>query len=161
MSAFGGGPKTGHKMKAYRNSGTVDTPTWSLVAEVGDVSIPDLSLAIAELKRRGSNWTKGLPGIFNLVAVEFRLIHGLDKATFDAIRQDFFGQNTREWAICNGAIDLDGTQGLRLPVLVEQFPWDQPLEDVSGHDVRLALAYMEDDGDEVDLSWLEIGSSGS
>lgn len=148
-------PKTGHKMKMYRNTGTVAVPVWSEVAEVGDVSIPDLSVSLGELKRRGSKFTKNLPGSFESFAVEFRLLHGLDATNFDAIRGNFFNQTVEEWAIMNGDIAVSG-EGLRIPVIVEQFPWDQPLDDVSGHDVRLALAYMEEDDTEVDPCWYEV-----
>lgn len=159
MTTYGGGPKTGHKMKAYRNAGTVASPSWSVVAEIGDLSVPDLSIAIAELKRRANSFTKGLPGLFNLFAVEFRLLHGLDKTMFELILDDFWGQRVKEWAIADQDIATNGTYAIRLPVLVEQFPWDQPLEDVSGHDVRLTLAYMEEAGSEIDPSWLEVGGT--
>lgn len=158
-TTFGGGPKTGHKMKAYRNGGSVASPSWAVVSEIGDLSIPDLSIAIAELKRRANSFTKGIPSLFNLFAVEFRLLHGLDKTVFELILDDFWKQRVKEWAICDGDITNIGTYGLRLPVLVEQFPWDQPLEDVSGHDVRLTLAYLEESSTEVDPSWLETGGS--
>ena len=159
MALFGGGPKTGAKMKAYRNGGTVASPTWAEVSEIGDLSIPDMSLAIAELKRRGSNYTKGLPGLVDLISVEFKLIHGLDKTVFELILDDWRNQRVKEWAICDDAITTSGTYGLRLPVIVAQFPWDQALEDVSGHDVRLVLGYMEESSTEVDPFWIEVGGS--
>lgn len=161
MGTFSGGPKTGHKMKLYRNTGTQASPVWSLVAEVGDVSIADLSIALAELKRRANNFTKNLPGLFNSIGVEFRLHHGLDEANFSAIRSKFFAQEAEEWAIMNSAIAGSDSRGLRCPFLVEQFPWDQALEDVSGHDVRLAVAYMESGGSEVDPAWQNGTSSTS
>lgn len=148
------GPKTGHQMKLYRNTGTVDTPTWTEVAEVGDVSIPDLSRGMAELKRRASDFTKNLASLIQSIAVEFRLHHGMDATNFDAIRTNFFAGTAEEWAVFNGDIATTDNEGLRLPALVEQFPWDQPLEDVSGHDIRLAIAYMEEPaGTEIDPSW--------
>lgn len=157
------GPKVGHKMKLYRNSGTVESPTWVEVAEIGDVSIPDLSRGMAELKRRGHDHTKSLPTLIQAIAVEFRMIHGLDATNFDAIRSAFFAGTTAQWAVMNGAIaesaENEDNEGLVIPAFVEQFPWDQPLEDVSGHDVRLAYAYMEDATNvEVDLEWLEVAS---
>lgn len=150
------GPKTGHNMFLYRNTGTPGTPTWSLVDEVGDVSIPDLNRGLAELKRRANDFTKNLAALIQSIAVEFRLHHGLDATNFDAIRGNFFNGTTEEWAVMNGDITTSGSEGLRLPTLVENFPFDQPLEDVAGHDVRLAIAYMEDGGSEVDPSWYTV-----
>jgi len=151
-------PKTGHQMKLYRNTGTVATPVWSEVDEVGDVSIPDFSRGLAELKRRASDYTKNLASLIQSIAVEFRLHHGLDATNFDAIRTNFFDATPEEWVVMNGDITTAGNEGLRLPALVEQFPWDQPLEDVSGHDVRLAIAYMEEDSTEVDASWYTVAA---
>lgn len=150
------GPRTGHDMKMYRNTGTVATPVWLLVDEVGDVSIPDLSRGLAELKRRANEFTKNLPSLIQSIAIEFRLHHGLDATNFDAIRTAFFAGTVEEWAIFNEAIATTDSEGLRIPVLVENFPWDQPLEDVSGHDVRLAVAYMEEAAAEVDPAWTVI-----
>ena len=147
-------PVTGHKMKLYRNTGSVATPVWTLVAEIGDVSIPDMSTGLAELKRRANGFTKNLATLFQSIAIEFRMIHGLDPTNFDAIRGNFFAQTIEEWLIYNGAQATTGNQGFRMPALVEQFPWDQPLEEVSGHDMRLALAYYEEPaGVEIDPAW--------
>jgi hypothetical protein len=63
-----------------------------------------------------------------------------------------------EWAIMSNPIAYDSI-GLRCPFIVEQFPWDQPLEDVSGHDVRLAIGYMVSGGTEVDPSWYTVPST--
>lgn len=154
-------PTTGQKMKAYRNSGTHAVPVWNLVSEIGDLSIPDLNRNIAELKRRANEFTKGLAANIALIAVEFRLHFGLGKTQYDAIRARFFDGVVEEWAIMNGAIATNGHQGLTLPAIVEQFPWDQALENASGHDVRLCVGYFEDsvNGGEIDPYWYVVGTT--
>lgn len=149
-------PKSGHKCKLYRNTGTYATPVWAEVAEVGDVSIPDLSMGLAELKRRANNFTKNVATLIQSISVEFKLINGLGATQFNAIRQAFFAGTVAEWAIMDGAIATTGNQGLRVPCLVEQFPWDQALEDVTGHDVRLAVAYLEESATEIDPTWYTV-----
>lgn len=150
-------PSTGFNMKLYRNTATVATPTWSEVAEVADVSIPDLTRLTAQLKRRAKKWTKALASLIDSIAVEFRLHHGLDATNFDAIQANFFDGTIEEWAVMNGDISTTGNEGLRLPALVTNFPFDQPLEDVAGHDVRLELAYFEEPaGTEIDPSWYTV-----
>lgn len=159
MSSFSGGPKVGHKMALYRNTGTVDTPVWQEIEEVGDVNLDGLEITEAELKRRANDWTKSLPALFGAFTVTFRYIHGLGQTVFNAIRTDFLAQTTREYAIVNGDISTEGTQGFRFAGYQGAFPWNQPLEDVSGHDCVLRHAYYEDaGGDEVDPSWMEVGS---
>jgi len=148
--------KTGHQMKLYRNTGTVATPTWTEITEIGDVSLPDFSMGLAELKRRASSWTKNLATLIQSFSIEFRFVHGLGATNFDAMRANFLAGTAEEFAMVDGAIATSGTEGLRFPGLISEFPWDQPLEDVSGHDIRIAVAYMEESATEVDPSWLVV-----
>lgn len=148
-------PKTGHKMFLYRNTGTVASPVWGLVDEIQDANLSDFTRGLAELKRRANNFTKNLASLMQSIAFEFRLHFGLDLATYEAVRDDHFNGTPREWAIMGSDITYDA-YGLRCPFLVEQFPWDQPLEDVSGHDVRLAIAYMLSESVEVDPGWYNV-----
>ena len=151
------GAKVGGDMKLYYNTGTYVSPVWVEVTEVGDVTIPDLTRGRAELKRRAKTFSKALPTKIQAAGIEFRLIHGVGSTPFTQIRQDFFAGTTREWAIMEAAINVSGTQGFRTPAFLENFPWDQNLEEVSGHDCRLAVAYHEDPaGTEIDPSWYTV-----
>lgn len=150
------GPQTGHKMKLYRNSATVATPTWGLVSQVEDVSIPDLTRGLAELKRRASEFTKNLPNIIQSTTLEFRLHHGLDWTQFTAIRTAFWAGTVSQWACMDQAIATSGAEGLTCPYVVSNFPWEQPLEGVSGHDITLAIGYMMEASAEIEPEWLVV-----
>lgn len=156
MSEFSGGPKVGHQMKLYRNAGTLSVPAWEEIAEIGDVTLDGLELSTAELKRRASDWTKELLAIFGPFTVGFRLIHGLGAEMFDSLRADFFAKTPRQYAVCNGDIEDVGTQGLTFAGGLKAFPWDQPLEDVSGHDVVLCHTLKFESGVEIDPEWMEV-----
>lgn len=148
-------PRTGFNMALYLNTGSDSSPTWNLVSEIGDVSVSDLSRILAQLKRRANGFTKNLPAMMDSIAVEFRLHWGLGPTVYNLIRAAFFAGTAYEWLIL-GALgpNVTGNQGLMLPMIVEQFPWDQPLENVAGHDVRLAIAYMETAGGaEIEPYW--------
>lgn len=152
-------PLTGHRMKAYINTGTRGTPTYVEVSEIADLSISDFSRGMAELKRRANDFTKNLPTLMNSIAVEFRLHFGLGRTVYDLIRAAHLAGTPLAWAFMNGAIATSGHQGLTMPALVEQFPWDQALENVSGHDVRVCVAYDEDAGGEIDPYWFVVGTT--
>jgi hypothetical protein len=143
-------------MHAYRNTATHASPTWSLVSEIGDLSVADLEMGMAELKRRASGYTKNLATLLQTVSIEFDLFHGMDVTNFDAIRTAFFAGTPMEWAIMDGPIASDGSEGLVAPMLVNQFPWDQSLEEVSRHNIRMALAYMVEAAAEVEPSWMVV-----
>lgn len=150
-------PMTGAKMKMYINTGTVAIPVWTEISEVGDVAIDGLSRTVAELKRRAKEFTKGLPGLIGLITASFTLHHGLGAANFTTIQTAFFAGTIKEWAFMNGAITGSGNQGLRCPFLISDFPWNQPLEEASGHEVKLSGAYMEEPaGTEIDPSWYTV-----
>jgi len=131
---------------------------WSEVDEIGDLSIPDLTRGLAELKRRANDFTKNLPSLIQSISVEFRLHHGLDSTTFTALRQAFFAGTVIDWLIMDGTVMVLDNEGLRCQMLVSDFPWDQPLEDVNGHDVRLAVGYFLNGSTEVDPSWYVVDS---
>jgi hypothetical protein len=150
------GPQTGFSAKLYRNTGTVATPTWSEIAEIGDLSLNGMERSVAELKRRGKKFTKGLPSLINLMTVEFRFHSGLDGTNFDALNAAFFSGVVSEYAVMSGDITTSGEEGLRLPAFVSSFPWNQPLEDVIGHDMVLTLGYMVESTVEVDPNWYAV-----
>lgn len=150
--------QVGHQMKLFVNGGTNAAPVWAEIGDVVDVSLPDLSMGLAELKRRSSGFTKNVATLIQSISIEFRLVYGLDSTQYNAIRTQFFNGEVREYAIMSGNINGSGNEGLRMPALVEQFPWDQPLEDISGHDVRLAVAYDEEGGSEYDPEWFTIAA---
>src|SRR5215213_8959655 len=129
-------PAVGKNMKFYRNTATHATPTWVLISQIGDLNVSDLTRGLAELKRRGNGFVKNLPVFINSIAVEFRLIFGLDTTNYTFLRQTFFSGACVQYAIMNDIIAGPGSEGLMLPAIVEQFPWNQNLEDVSAHDVR-------------------------
>jgi hypothetical protein len=149
-------PSVGKWMFFYYNSATAATPTWVLISEIGDLNISDLSRNLAELKRRANPFTKNLPALINSIAVEFKLIFGLQQVMHAILRGAFFSATVFQYAIMNDAIALEDTEGLLLPAIIEQFPWNQPLESVSDHDVRLATAYWISGGQEIDPAWLIV-----
>lgn len=149
-------PKTGHQMFAYRNTATVAVPTWSELAAIGDLNIPQLSRGMAELKRRGNDFTKNLASIIQSIRVEFTIFHGMEATEFNALRAAFFAGTVYEYAIMNGAIATSTNEGLRLPALIADFPWSQGLEDVSSHEMALVCGYMEEASAEVDPQWYTV-----
>lgn len=152
------GPKVGHKCKLYRNSGTYDTASWTLISEIGDVALDNFMLGLAELKRRANNYTKNLATLFQSITLSVDLIHGLGATQHDYLRTAFLAQTPFEMLIADGLVATTNTQGFRCPFIISEFPWDQPLEEVSKHAMKLAIAYMEYESAsvyyEMEPSWL-------
>ena len=140
---FGSGPVVGNDCKLYYNlTGTRLIPVWVPVVDVGDVSIPELSFSLAELKRRSNVYTKNLAGLFNSITMNVKLIYGLEPVVYTAIQSQFFNRTVVEWLVVGGAEDTIDVQGLRCPMYVNAFPFSQPLEDVASHDIQLAIGFL-------------------
>jgi hypothetical protein len=149
-------PVVGQNMKAYRNTGTVALPVWVEVAEIGDLSVDGLSRVMAEFARRGNGYKKNLAGAFNSFSISLRMHFFPGDTQYEAIQANFFAGTAEEWAFMDGAIATSLAQGLRCPLFVSEFPWDQSLDEVSGHDVVLTLAYMIDNSVEVEPNWYTV-----
>jgi len=153
------GPVIGANMKLYYST-TFATPSWVLIDEIGDVNVPDLGLNLAELKRRASPYTKNLAALFASFNLEFTMIYGMDVAVFDVLRAAFFDRDPLYYLVADDVVPPESgntTEGLLLPGFLEGIPWDQPLEEVSSHSARIALAYVEDPvGTEIDPDWYDV-----
>ena len=154
------GPKTGDKMKLYHNTGTYETPVWAEICEIGDLSVDNFKRAVALLERRCSQFGKNLPSLLDPISFTFKLLYGLSSTIFYRMMTDHWYGYSREYAILDGDLAIDGTEGLRLPAIFEEFPWDQPLKDVSSHQCKLSLAYKLDANlAEINPAWVEASSS--
>lgn len=149
------GPQTGASHKLYYSTGTVAVPVWVEIAEVEDVNVDTFTRNKAELRRRANSRNKNLPANFAPLEVSFTLIHGLGETVFDYINAAFFASTVAEYAIVDGDIATTGTEGIRAPMWVCDFPISEPLEDVTKHELKLTEGYLLDTATEVDLSWHE------
>ncbi|MGW8178346.1 MAG: hypothetical protein ACWGQW_06210 [bacterium] len=151
------GPRTGHRMKFYYNSATIETPTWVEVGNIEDLDV-DYKRSMATIERRANDFAKNLPSLVDVIGVSFKLFFGFDKATiWDAIRDAFVAGTPLQVAVCEDTITESGCEYLSIPILVEEFPWSQPLKDASSHAVKLSCAYMENATNvEVDPAWVVV-----
>lgn len=153
---------TGGNTKLYRNTGTNGTPVWVLVASVEDVALSDMSRTMAEIKRRSSIWTLGLPALINMVKLGFKHWYGIDSTNFTAMQQMFIGGNIEEWAMMDDLITSNGAQGFRCAYAVSQFNFNQQIEEAVNVDVELSAAYYESPaGTAVDPSWYTVSGGTS
>lgn len=154
------GPRTGDKMKLYHNTGTYETEVWVEICEIGDLSVDGFKRAVALLERRCKQWGKNIASLMDPISFGFKLVHGLSMDIFHRMLTDHIYGYVREYLILNDDIAADGAEGLRLPSIFEEFPWDQPLKDVSSHQCKLSLSYMVDANSvEIDPAWVEATSS--
>jgi len=149
--------KTGHDLYLYYNSATHASPTWNAISQVEDVSVDQFEWDTAELRRRASRFLLEIATVMR-VGASFKLWHKLSATTFDALRAKYFARTTTEFYIANGPAATNGTEGLRMGCLIKAFPWNQPLSEVSSHDVRIVPTLFEEASAEVEPDWLVISA---
>jgi len=158
--SYGAGPVTGADCFLYIDK-TIPpvtlSPVWQEIGEVTDVSVDDFSLNLAEIKRRKNKFTKSVPSLFNAITLSWRLIHGIGKASFDDLYALYAARSTFMMMVTDGPAATTGTYALVLPAILTAFPWDQPLEDITGHDMAATLGYLCDSTDnEIDPFYDEL-----
>jgi hypothetical protein len=140
-------PIVGHRCKLYRNTATVASPTWDLVEAVADLAVTGFGMGMAELKHRGSNWTVNLATVMKNFKVEGTIIAQLDPTTYAAMKSNVIAGTAEEYAVMNGDITTASMQGMRIPLLIEDFPTDQAMEKVVDHSITWVPAYFESPAD--------------
>jgi hypothetical protein len=145
----------GHAAKLYMNTGTNASPTWVLIEEVGDVSLPDLGISLAEVATRASAYIANLAGLFNF-ALEFEALHKGAPTVWDVLRARFFARTPTQFLIADGLVATSGTEGFKAYYFFEKFPIDQPLQGAQKNNVRLAPAYFIESDARVNPSWMVV-----
>lgn len=157
-----GTAKTGHDFYLYiGEAADGGAEALQLIDQVEDVNVTGLEYALAELKRRKSRWNLKVVTTLS-AAITFKLWHKLSPDKFDFLRSAFFEQTPLEVWVLNGPIAEPGTEGLKLICQLSQFPWNQPLEEISNHDCQLDPTYYFDEGEEEEIEpeWIVIESGG-
>jgi len=132
---FASDQKPGREAMLYRNTGTWDSPTWSEITCVKDVSLdaPDGEIAAPS---RASVFNLTLAGLTD-ATINLEVIHSPSDANFVALRDAKTNRTAIEIAIMDGDITTVGSHGLRANFRVLNFTRNEPLEDELTYTVTL------------------------
>ena len=136
------GAKFGMDAKLYRNGGSYESPTWTEMKNVRDVTL-NVEKGEADVTTRGNNGWEALKATLKKGSVEFEMIDDSADADFTAIQQAFFGDTAIEFAVMNGDITTSGSQGLRATMDVFNFSRNEPLTEALTVSVTVKPTYAE------------------
>lgn len=108
-----GGPGPGRECKAYYNTGSYASPTWTMISQIVDLDY-DMPATWAANPARVSLWnfeSKALQGL--TVNFGYRRIQGISDSVFTALDGYAVGTTKQELAIADGVIATTGTRYLR------------------------------------------------
>lgn len=149
------GPRTGLECKAYYNTGTFASPTWTLITRVIDLTY-QMPAEWADVSSRASAWkmeAKTLTGL--QVSFGYRYINGTD-TVFAAIRGYAMATTKAELAIADDAIATTGTQYLRGTYQFEMGQTGQQLTSGVQVDFNAHLCFESDTGTMREPSWVTV-----
>ena len=144
------GFKLGMEARLYRNTGTYETPTWTEIDNVKDVTL-NLETGEADVTTRANNGWRATAATLKDGSVEFEMVWDTADAGFTAIQEAYFDNTSIEFAIMDGDIATSGTQGLRATMAVTNFSRNEPLEEAITVSVTIKPTYADNAPE-----WMEV-----
>ncbi len=120
--------KLGLEAKLYRNSASYDTPGWSEMTNVKDVTL-SLEAGEADVTTRGNGGWRATIAALKDGSIEFEMVWDTQDAGFTAVQSAFFGNTDVEFAVMDGSMEQTGSQGLRATMSITNFSRNEPLEE--------------------------------
>ena len=120
--------KLGMDAKLFRNTGTYETPTWTEVTNVRDVTL-NLEAGEADVTTRGNAGWRANIATLRDASLEFEMVWDAADDDFTEIRTAFLTNGSVEFAVMDGDIAASGSQGLRATMSITNFSRSEPLEE--------------------------------
>ena len=144
------GFKLGMEARLYRNTGTYETPAWTEIDNVKDVTL-NLETGEADVTTRANNGWRATAATLKDGSVEFEMVWDTADAGFTAIQEAYFDNTSLEFAVMDGDIATSGTQGLRATMAVTNFSRNEPLEEAITVSVTIKPTYADNAPE-----WMEV-----
>ena len=134
------GTRLGMDAKLLRNAASFETPDWTEVANVKDVTL-NLEKGEADVTTRANGGWRATVGTLKDASVEFQMVWDTEDANFTAIQQAFFGNTPIEFAVMDGDIHDPSSEGLRATFDIFNFTRNEALEEAILVDVTIKPTY--------------------
>ena len=116
----------GLKGKMYRNTGSYESPTWTEMKNVKDLSLK-MEKGEADATTRGNNGWEAVISSLKKGSLEWEMVYDTDDADFTALHTAWFADTAVEFAIMDGDIETSGSQGLRASMEIFGFGREEQL----------------------------------
>jgi hypothetical protein len=117
----------GMDCKAYRNTGTVGSPTWDLIECIKDLTV-NLDHSTTNVTTRGSGGWEMLALVLKQGSIDAGLLYDTEDTDFQALMDAWTAKTKIHMSFMDGPIATVGSQGLRAMFQVQSFPREEPLE---------------------------------
>ncbi len=134
--------KLGMEAKLYRNTGSYESPVWAEVENVKDLAL-NLEAGEADVTTRANDGWRATIATLKDASVEFGMVWDTEDADFSAIQDAYFDGTSIEFAVMDGDIETEGSEGLRATMAVTGFSRDEPLEEAITVTVTIKPTYAD------------------
>ncbi len=134
--------KLGMEAKLYRNTGSYESPVWAEVENVKDLTL-NLEAGEADVTTRANDGWRATIATLKDASVEFGMVWDTEDADFSAIQDAYFEGTSIEFAMMDGDIETEGSEGLRATMAVTSFSRDEPLEEAITVTVTIKPTYAD------------------
>jgi hypothetical protein len=138
--------------KTYRNTGSYGSPTWTLINNIKDLTLPG-EKADFDLSTRGNGGHRAYAGTLKDTQVDFNMVWDPADADMVAIRTAYTNNTTIEFLFLDGLVATNGSQGPRVSMIVTKFERTENLEEALMVNVTLKPAYSSNAP-----SWYVVGA---
>lgn len=148
------GTKLGLDAKLFRNTGSYETPTWTEITNVKDVTL-NFSGGEADVStRNGNGWRENIRTLRD-AELSFDMVHDTEDAGYNAIRASFFSdvasEQIIELLVADGPTTAgSGSTGFRASFFVRDLEKTEPLEEAQMMNVTMKVARTENPPEEWD-----------
>ena len=132
----------GSSCKLYINEGTYTDPTWTLIENVGDLSLNTQKDKIDASTRRSPNFKAMVPGQGEFT-VTFDMIYDPDDTIQSDLQSAYLAKTTEEFLMLDGAVAVAGSAGWRVTTAVFNISTTEPINDVKKVSVEVANTYSD------------------
>lgn len=132
----------GMECKLYRNTGSSESPTWTLIGNVRDVSF-EMTSSEADVTTRGNAGWRAMRRGLKEASITFEMVWDTTDTNFSAIQSAYFAGTSIEFAVMDGLITTNGSSGLRATMSVMSFSRQEPLEGAVTASVTLKPTYAQ------------------
>ncbi|QDV66257.1 hypothetical protein [Crateriforma conspicua] len=139
----------------YSTGADYENPVWALTDIIRDESL-GLSKSRAEFMSRGSKFKRQKGALIEATG-SFTVEYRKGDTFIDKLMDSFLNNTPIDMAFAFDPIAEEGTEYIRFPIEVFEFPFDRPLEDGATIEVEIGLTeFNKSDGSLVDLEWLTV-----
>lgn len=133
-------PVMGFNGKAYYNTGSYGTPTWTLINNIGDLKVTNEATESEVDIRSGGGFTYFFAGQIKL-GYEWNSIYDLSDTAIAALRTAYYARTPTEFAFMDQAIATTGATGLRQTCQVFKFARTEELNKPMMYEISIKPTY--------------------